>query len=336
MNHWLEQFFQSYLVGYMLVFTLSAGALGVLLLHLMVGGEWGRTVRKPLRAMMAFLPWSALLFIPILLGSHAIYPWTHADHIESLGHKKLWLSLPFVAARAAIIFAFLIGLASRVRRLMDAERPDSPVNYYQKTASLGMVGYFLIMSMAAFDWMMSLEPHWASTIYGAMIIIGSGLSTFAFVIVALGYLQPVPPAIEVTEKASHDLGNLLFAFTILWTYVALSQYLIIWSANLPEEIPWYLIRNRGGWGVLSVLLVLAQFVLPFFLLLARRRKKNLNRLAKVAVYILAVRVLDIFWLIVPEFSPTFRIHMFDFLIPAGLLAVWALRFRAQFKQELAR
>jgi hypothetical protein len=329
------QFFQAYLVGFMIMFNVTTGGLAVLLLHLLVGGQWGLVSRKPLRALTAMFPWVTLLFIPVFLGAHYIYSWTDPAVAADLGRKAVWLKLPFFGLRAACYFAFFNAVAFKARKMIAADAPKQSVEYFQKVGGLCMFSLFVVASLAIFDWMMSLEPHWSSTLYGLMILMGGGLTAFCVIVVTLDRFQNPAHPIVVSEKASHDLGNLIFAFTIFWTYMAVSQYIIVWSGNLPEEIPWYIVRNSGGWRLVAWLDVLCQFVLPFLLLLSQRRKKNLDRLAKVAIYILCIRVLDLYWLIVPDFSPQqFRIDIFDVVVIGGLLAFWFTMYRRNFAKEV--
>jgi len=335
MNGFMAEFFQSYLVGFMILFTVTAGGLLILLIHLLVGGQWGLASRKPLRAITGMFPWVTLLFIPVLLGAHFIYPWTNPEVAADLGRKGVWLTLPFFGLRAALFFAFFNAITFKVRKLITPETPKHPIEYFQRIGGLSMFSFAVVASLAIFDWMMSLEPHWSSTLYGVMIIMGGGLTAFALIIITLAWLQNPARPIPISEKASHDLGNLMFAFTIFWTYMAVSQYIIMWSGNLPEEIPWYIVRNSGGWHLVSYLVVIGQFVLPFLLLLAQRRKKNITRLARVAFFILCMRVVDNFWLIVPDFSPQqFRLHILDIVVIGGLIALWFTLYRRNFAKEV--
>lgn len=330
----MEQFFQAYLVAYMTVFMATAGGLCVLLLHLLVGGEWGRVSRKPLRAMSHLWPWLALLFIPIVFGAHAIYPWLNPDVAADLGRKGPYLTLPFFIGRAVIYFAFFYYAARKARALLDYNVPNTPPEFYQKTAGLLMVAFSILCSLAVFDWIMSLEPHWSSTLYGVMLIMGGNLTCMAILIVSLAWLQNPSRRIDVSVKASHDLGNLMFAFVIFWTYMEVSQYIIIWSGNLPEEIPWYLVRNSGGWKIVSWILVITQFVIPFLLLLAQSRKRNLDRLAKVAFYLLFIRVLDLFWLIAPDFMPGhFHLPVLYPVEIAAMIVLWFFLYKRQLDKE---
>jgi hypothetical protein len=174
----------------------------------------------------------------------------------------------------------------------------------QQLSAGGLLAYGLTITFAAFDWLMSLEPHWFSTIYGVLIMGGQGLSALAFLIVALVWLSRRPPLDRIVVAAHfHDLGNLLLAFVMLWAYFSFSQYLIIWSGNLPAEITWYTHRLQTGWRWVGTALVLFHFAVPFVLLLSRAVKRDPQMLVKVAIAVLIVRLLDLFWLIAPEFNP---------------------------------
>lgn len=313
----MTQLFRSYLFAYLVVLGIGLGSLGFLLLHSLVGGAWGKASRGVLQACADTLPWLGGLFIPILVGLKSIYPWTDAAHLisesASASHKHVYFMIPFFVLRAVAYFSTWIWLARREKRQAGG-------------AGWGLLLFVLTASFASFDWIMSLEPHWSSSIYGAMLIVGNGLSTLAFTVLVLAW--GVPKATAITEDTAHDLGNLMLAFVMLWAYMGLSQYLIIWSANLPEEIGWYLARQKGGWQVVAILLILFQFTLPFLLLLARKRKRKLQSLARVAALILALRVVDLFWLTVPDFSPgRFSLHVLDAVALAALGYGWLFLFK---------
>ena len=318
--HHGDQLFRSYLLAYLTWVGIPIGGLGILLLYLLVGGEWGRSSHRILKTLARTIPWTALLFVPILIGLGRIYPWMHITNWTgvSAAHKRLYFRPPFFIARTAIYFALWSWLALR---------------FEKRTAALGLVIYVFTVSFASFDWMMSLEPQWGSTIYGGMIMVGDVLSGFAFTVALMcGLREQVTPYVPDGETAV-DLGNLLLAFVMLWTYMALSQYLIIWSANLPEEIGWYLARQRGGWQGVALLLIGLQFVLPFFLLLARKNKQRLASLGKVALLLVTVRLIDVFWLVVPDFHPAhFSFHFLDVTVMAALGGIWLDMFFRQLEK----
>jgi hypothetical protein len=198
----------------------------------------------------------------------------------------------------------------------------------------GLLLYGFTVTFASIDWAMSLEPHWFSTIYGMIFMVGQGLATLAFVIAVLVLLSRHAPLSEaLTALHFHDLGNLMFAFVMLWGYVSFSQFLIIWSGNLPEEIPWYLARLRGGWQWVALILLLFHFFLPFVLLLMRGVKRRREALARVAVAVLALRLVDMFWLVAPAFHPEgFTIHWMDLAAPVGLGGLWLAAFFSNLKR----
>jgi hypothetical protein len=181
------------------------------------------------------------------------------------------------------------------------------------------------------DWAMSIEPHWFSTMYGVLFIVKQALAAFALVVASAVLLSAHPPLSRVmTAGILHDLGKLLFAFLMVWAYVTFSQFLIVWSGNLPEEIPWYLTRLKGGWGAFAIALVLFQFALPFLFLLTRTIKRNPRTLSAVALLVVVMQFVDLSWIVLPAFSPeTFRYHWTDLALPLGVGAIWLAFFAFQ-------
>jgi hypothetical protein len=323
----MTQFLRSYLFAWLVVLGIALGCLGLLLLHSLVGGEWGKAIRRVLQAGADTLPWLGALFIPIVLGLRHIYPWMDAALLRtdsfSAGHKRIYFLVPFFVLRAIGYFALWSWLAYRQSRT-------------GKGSGVGLLIYVFTVSFASFDWVMSLEPQWSSSIYGVMLMVGDVLGALAFSILMLERQSRSPGGRVIPEDTAHDLGNLLLAFVMLWTYMSLSQYLIIWSANLPEEIGWYLVRQKGGWQAVAIVLILFQFVLPFALLLSRARKRKLASLAVVAGGILILRVIDVFWLTAPDFSPgRFSVHVLDGLLLLVLGGTWLALFRRGFQGEAA-
>lgn len=323
------QFFRSYLVGYLYWLGIALGCLGVSLLHNMTGGAWGRVTSAFLGAGIRTLPLLALLFVPIALGMTRLYVWSDPSVVaadEILRHKSAYLNVPAALLRAAVYFAIWIGFGVVMsRRAAASPAADAAAQRRTKLLSApGILFYVLTMTFASIDWAMSLDPHWFSTIYGVLFIVGQALSAFGLLILMLAAFRDEPPyAGAVTQDHFHDLGNLLFAFVLLWAYAAISQLLIIWSANLPEEIPWYIKRFRGGWQFVGLGLVLFHFVVPFFILLSRVAKRRAVVIARVAAAILVVRYLDIFWIVAPEFHEEgLRVHWLDFAAFAGIGGVW--------------
>jgi hypothetical protein len=325
-----RQFFQSYLIAYMLWLGVTLGCLALGMVHQLSGGAWGVLIRRPIGAAARVLPVMTALFLPIALGVMRIYPWTNADlvaHDEALQHKHLYLNVPFFLVRAAIYFLTWNALSYFLNAWsLEQDRTGNPqiARRMQMLSGGGLVAYGLTITFASFDWLMSLEPHWYSTIYGALIIGGQGLSALAFLIIALVWLSRRPPLDRIVLPAHfHDLGNLMLAFVMLWAYFSFSQYLIIWSGNLPAEIAWYLHRLQTGWRPIAVALIVFHFCVPFVVLLSRRIKRHGELLLRVAVAILVIRVIDLFWLIGPEFHPDgIAVSWMDVVLPLTVGAIW--------------
>ncbi len=296
----------AYLVGYVFWVGIALGCQGLTMLHHLTGGSWGLPVRRPLESGgMTLLP-LAVLFLPIALSLPRLYEWARPEAVAddpALRHKSLYLNDGFFLARTAGYFVIWIALAWLLGRLSAAQdrRSDyGPSRWLGAISGPGLVLLFLTGSFAAIDWMMSLEPHWVSTIYGATVVVGQGLATLALMIVVVDILTAARPMAEAaTPGRLHDLGNLMLAFTMLWAYMSFSQYLIIWSGNLPEEIPWYLRRGRGPWQWVALALIFFHFFLPFFVLLFRESKRQVRLLVQVALLVLGMHWLDLVWLIIP-------------------------------------
>jgi hypothetical protein len=324
------QFYQSYLMAYMLCLSVTLGCLALGMMHQLSGGAWGVVIRRPIGAASRVLPVMTLLFVPVLLGMGHLYIWTHADivaHDDVLQAKQPYLNVPFFLARAAIYFASwnAISYFLNAWSLEQDRRADPRIaRKMQLLSAAGLVVYGLTITFASFDWLMSIEPHWYSTIYGVLIMGGQGLSAMAFLIVVLVWLGRRPPMDRIVVKAHfHDLGNLTLAFVMLWAYFSFSQYLIIWAGNLPQEISWYVNRLQTGWRFIGVALVLFHFIVPFVLLLSRTMKREGRLIVKVAVAILLSRLLDLFWLIAPEFhTQGITVSWLDIVLPLALGAIW--------------
>jgi hypothetical protein len=324
------QFFQSYLMAYMWCLGVTLGCLALGMVHQLSGGAWGVVIRRPIGAAARVLPVMTLLFVPVVLGMRHLYPWTNAElvaHDEALQHKHLYLNTPFFLARAAVYF-FVWNALSYLLNAWSLEQDRNPdpriARRMQRLSAGGLLAYGLTITFASFDWLMSLEPHWFSTIYGVLIMGGQGLSAMAFLIIVLVWLARRAPLDRIVIPAHfHDLGNLMLAFVMLWAYFSFSQYLIIWSGNLPAEIAWYLHRLQTGWRVVGLTLIVFHFAAPFVLLLSRAVKREPDLLVKVAVAMLLVRLLDLFWLIAPEFHQAgISVSWLDIVLPLSMAAIW--------------
>lgn len=338
-----EQFYRSYLVAYLFWLGIALGCLPLLMLHHLVGGVWGFLIRRTLEAGTRTIPFVGILFVPILLGIHHIYDWSHPAVVAAdtaLQHKSAYLNVPFFVIRAAIYFGvWMIFTFFLNRWSAEQDRTVNPllVRRFQLLSGPGIVAYVLTMTFASFDWSMSIEPHWYSTIYGLLFVVGQVLSTLAFVTPVVAFVVAREDSLKeyFGSEVFHDLGNLLLAFTMLWAYMSFSQFLIIWAANLPEEIPWYLHRGRHGWQWVAAFLALFHFAIPFFLLLARGNKKNRPVLARIAIAILVMRFVDLYWVIQPSFRGRVSVHWLDFVTWIAIGGLWlSIFFRELPKRSL--
>jgi hypothetical protein len=335
------QFFRSYLFAFTFWTGLSVGSLLLLMLQHLTGGGWGLVIRRVLEAATRTLPVVLLLFVPILLGAHHIYSWTHAEEIAHnpvLVEKSRYLNLPFFTVRAAIYFAIWLGLTFFLNR-WSLEQDRTADRQYKKRMQLlsgpGMVLVIFTVTFASIDWFMSLDPEWSSTIYGFVFVAAWGLSALAFTIAVMAALSRHEPMHEtVAQLHFHDLGKLLLALVMLWTYFAFSQFLIIWSGNLPEEIRWYLPRTRGAWGAIALAVVVLHFAFPFLFLLSRSFKRHANKLVIVAVLVMVMRLVDLYWVITPNFTgASFNFSWMDLVAPIGMGGLWLGTFFWALKQR---
>ncbi len=324
-----EQFFQSYLIGYLFWMGIALGCLAVVMLQHLTGGDWGVVIQRLLESATRTLPLMAVLFIPLALGMNKLYAWSRAA--ESQHHQDAWLSVPFFLLRAVIYFAIWLAMAwllNRWSREQDGNADPRLKRRLQTLSGPGLVIYALTATFAATDWLMSLVPDWYSTIFGLLVIAGEALSAFAFVVVAAAILARREPMNRViAPKHFHDLGKLLLAFVMIWAYLAFSQLLIVWAGNLPEEIPFYLPRMQTSWRWIGVLLIVFQFALPFLLLLSRELKRRTGQLIAVALLVLVMRFTDLFWLVAPQFHRQgIRFHWLDLAAVVAIGGIWLAFF----------
>ena len=248
-------FFRAWLMAWLLWLGVALGSLALQMLQFLSGGQWGVVSRRVFEAAGQTLPLLAILFIPILFGMGILYPWTHPDLVAGdavLQHKHAYLNVPFFVIRAILYFVIWIGTAALVSRAGDHQDEPGARSRASAYSGLGLVLYFFTMTFAATDWAQSLQPHWYSTIWGFLFIVGQGLSAMSLGICAILLLAQWPPMLGIVrERHMHDLGKLLFMFVMLWAYLSFSQLLIIWAGNLPEEIPWYVERLATNWAGVS-------------------------------------------------------------------------------------
>lgn len=343
-------FFRSYLLAYVFWTGIALGCLAILMLQHLSGGGWGLVIRRVLESGTRTLPLMAVLFVPIIFGMGYLYEWTHLKELAHAGgeeeqhlykmlqHKSAYLNVPFFLVRALIYFLIWGGLTYLLNKWSREQDRTAERRFAKRMSKLsgpGLVLFVLTVTFASVDWVMSLDPEWFSTIFGLLFVAAWALSSFAFVIAVMALLAGREPMSEVVAPSHfHDLGKLLLAFVMVWAYFSFSQFLIIWSGNIPEETKWYLYRMRGGWGAVALALVVLHFALPFLLLLSRDLKRNARRLALVACLVLFMRLVDLFWLIAPKFSAGhFSLSWTDVVAPIGVGGLWLAFFLWQLKQR---
>lgn len=326
--------FPSYLVAFLFWLKISFGCLFALMVHYLVGGEWGFLIRRPLEAAVVMLPLMFLLFLPLLLGMQTLYPWARpeaaADHALKL--KSGYLNVPFFLLRAVLYFGLWSFLAVTLRwGSGQQEKTDDPrITWRLQTLSApGVVLTFLAVTFALIDWGMSTEPHWFSTMYPVMILIGGVLAALSAMVItaaALGRVEPL--TLMAKPDPFHDIGNLMLAFTMLWAYTSFSQYLIIWSGNLTEEIPWYLVRSEHGWRYVAGAIMVFHFFVPFFLLLFRMNKRLSQNLWRIGAWLLVMQWVNDIWLIVPgcRAATWWATPVFLIAAMAGVGGLWVAGF----------
>ncbi|HEV2274695.1 MAG TPA: hypothetical protein VGR96_11045 [Acidobacteriaceae bacterium] len=356
----IQHLLRSYLMGYAISWGFALGGLALLMVQYLSGGKWGLVVRRPLEAMSRTLPMVLVMFLPIGLGMKQLYLWARVanpaealkahlitrDQANAIMVKHPMLSIPSVWVQTLICFGIWIGMMLLLNRWSlerDAD-PERRVRFWQvkfeNLSGIGVVIYAITMTVCAIDWIMSLNVSWYSTMYGFLFLVGQGYGVLALAImttIRLSKADPVKSILRPVEQ--HDLGKLAFAFVMLNIYIAFSQFLIIWSGNLPDEIPWYLDRIRGGWGVVGTLDFIFHWVLPFTLLLSRDLKRNKERLVLVCKIMIFARCWDMFWLIEPNFPDAARNLHFSFgileyaTVPVAVISFWMWLYFGQLQKR---
>lgn len=325
------QFFHSYIFAFFFFMALSLGGLLLLMINHITEGVWGLMLRRSLESAALCIPLMGVLFLPLLLGMSDLYPWTRPEVIEEeyvVALKTPYLNVPFWLGRAVVFFAIwtlMAYLFDRWAGEQDAKGHSEALRgKFHRLAGPGILVLVLTWTLAATDWGMSLEPLWFSSMYPVTFIASMLILTFAFNIIVLNVMagrKLLPYKIPVDRL--HDLGKFLFAFTVVWSYVNFSEYLIIWSGNIPEETFWFGHRLRGGWEFLATALIFGHFFVPFFLLLSRFTKRNLSVLTSIAIYMVAIELVWYFWKITPAFYPDgFHLSWTDVTALLGIGGLW--------------
>ena len=327
----LDSFLRGYLIAYMFWTGLSLGCLALLMVQYLSAGLWGLVIRRFLEAGAKGLPLMAVLFFPILFLRNHLYEWM----LHPVEKNQWYLNTPGWIGRYILYFGVWLLL---MKLLTDwGARLDKPWDVYprvQAVSGVGCVLYALTTSFAAVDWIMSLDPHWGSTIYGLIFLVGQCLSALCFSIILLTVITRFEPYGSIVKPMQfHDIGKLTLAFVMLFAYFSFSQWLIIWSGNLPEEISWYLQRIRGGWGLVILAIILFHFALPFAMLLSRDLKRAGRRLLPLALLLMFMRLVDIYWYVVPNFKGVSYFSIWYVVAPIGIGGIWLAYFFRNLRQR---
>jgi len=343
-----EQALRSWLLGFIFWGGIGLGCLGILILQYLFRGAWSVVVRRVAEAGSRTLPVILLLFLPLLAGVNHLYEWTHM-HDDPIVAYRGWYLTPMGWGLRSLIYFALWGVIVYLLNKWGANQ-DKAKTYDESAKWLAMatnfcgptmVFFVLIVTFASVDWVMSLDPHWFSTIWGLLYVVGWALSAFSFIVVILASIANEAPMNRILgKKHFHDIGKLMLALVMIWAYFNFSQYLIIYSGNLPEETGWYLKRYRGVWGWISVILILFHFAFPFLVLLNRDIKRNAKWLARVAIFILVLRLIDYFFMIGP--SPRvhdaagqllYHVSWMDFAAPIAVGGIWLWWFLGEIQKR---
>ena len=331
-------FFRGYLLSFMAWLGIALGSMVILMLRHLTKGGWGMIIRRILGAAMRTLPLLALLFIPLLFALPRLYPWARPlgdvpdknlrQHLQNITHS--YLNVHGFIIRAIIYFAIwgtFIFLLTKWSKEQDRPPVRDNSARFKVLSGPGIILYGFTISFAAIDWTMSLDPSWISTIYPLIILIGEVLSALCFAVVIERILFRYRPMSELLKpEYVHDHGKFMLTFIMVWAYFSFSQWLIIWAGNLPEEITWYTKRLGGGWGWIGLFLVLFHFAVPFAILLSRPFKRDVTKLVWLAMWLMLMRYLDLFWVIEPNFSKTITVTWADIIVPVAMGGLWLAYF----------
>jgi len=329
-----DRFFQSYLTNYMYALSFAIGALFFVMAQHLSGATWSVVIRRIAEGIMMTLPVAFVLFLPILLGMHSLYEWTHADVVANdplLSKKTGYLNEPFFIARAVLYFSVWIFFAYKLWGWSVKQDNDRDFSYTDKSRRLSAFGLLALtctFGMAAMDWVMTLMPHWFSTMFGVYMYAGSALSfTAAMILICMRFRANGILANAINGEHYHDLGKWLFAFNTFWAYCAFSQYMLIWYGNLTEETIFFRHRFQGSWEPVSHLLIIGHFFIPFGILVARWAKRHLALLSVMAAWLLAMHYVDVYWLVMGSLHFSgIQPHWMDLAALLALVGSFGLTF----------
>jgi hypothetical protein len=338
-----DEFYRGYLLGFMCWLGVSLGCMAIVMIRHLTGGGWGTVIRRILGAAMRTIPLLSILFIPMIIAvwQHRVYPWIMPldaiqdphirEHLEKHSFiKQSYLNFSGYLIRAVIYFAIwnvLSFLLSRWSKQTDHKNAPKNSERFKAVSGPGLILYAFTISFATIDWVMSLDPTWISTIFGLIVLIGEILSAMCLAVIVERILFDYKPMSELLKPSFvHDHGKWMLTFIMVWAYFSFSQWLIIWAGDLPAEITFYLKRINNGWGYVALSLVLFHFAFPFATLLSRSLKRNIRHLVWVAVLLIFMCYVDLFWIIEPNFSKNFAITVSDIVVPIAMGGIWLWYF----------
>ncbi|MCF7807000.1 MAG: hypothetical protein K9M49_05915 [Candidatus Marinimicrobia bacterium] len=301
------QFFQAYLTSFTFLTTISLGGLFFVLIHHVTGAYWGIVLRRVAENLADTLPLMALFMIPLFFGMHDLFHWTHEEavaHDQILQWKQPYLNVGFFVVRNVLYFAVWIWLVRGLKTLsLKQDKGDSGnLVKMRRRAAGGVVLFAFTVTGFGFDWLMSLDPHWYSTIFGVYVFSGGFWAALALLSLFTNMLRKSGADELITMEHTHDLGKFMFAFTAWWAYIGGAQYFLIWYGNIPEETIWFIHRWEHGWKAVSLFLILFHFIIPFVILAFRAAKRVPALIVSLAVLFLVMHYTDHFWMINPVFN----------------------------------
>ncbi|MEZ5307965.1 MAG: hypothetical protein R2684_12540 [Pyrinomonadaceae bacterium] len=346
-----ESALRGWLLGFIFWAGIAIGGLGILQLQYLTGGAWGVVIRRVAEACARTIPFVGLLFIPIGVGVFGLYEWANHPEDHLVAARGIYLTPGFWMLRTVLYFV-LFSIMGYLLTSWSAKQDES-ADYEESAKWLGkatafsgpsIVFFVLIVTLASVDWMMTLEPHWFSTMWGFLFTAGWALSCFCFSVSVLANFATKEPLNEVLGKRHfHDIGKLMLALVMVWAYFNFSQYLIIWSGNLTEETPFYVVRSKGTWGAIGLALIVLHFAFPFLILLMQDFKRKAKWLARLAVFILVMRLVDMYYIIGPSpklgelekhlLDVPFRLTPWDIVAPIAVGGLWVAVFVWQLKKR---
>jgi hypothetical protein len=326
------RFFPSYLIAFLYWTDITLGCLGFLLLVQLVQGNWGIAIERIAAAGARTIPLIALFFLPLLFWMEELYLWTTSSEYQSIHAEQPlpYLTVSFWVVRAIVAFLIWIGLAYGVSQWSYGRDRTSAQQWgygLARLAAFGMILFVITTSYTTFDWSMSLDPYWFSSVYGWLAIARQGMAAMALCIIVLALIGRTSILREIlAQRVIDDLATILLATVMLWGYMSFFQFLIMWNGNLPYNVSWYILRQSGGWEAVTIFLVIFHLVLPFFLLIIPVAQRTLGWIAAIAGLLMVMHLVEVNWLVMPVFSPSPSISWLDIVLPVTLGAIWLLVF----------